>query len=754
MAQRLFELTAKVLLVVASLPLAAVAQEAAPVDSGAREEVQVRMVQVDVSVIDPKGDSFRSVSGLTAEQFEIRLDGEALTETQRAELKLDRICEEEAPAWSEESDGQPPLGLRPMLAVIDFNYLDARGRHRVADAIDALAEAPGKRNEVYKIYGLTQQLREMTDGFTRNPATLRAVAERVRRTAWTERPAEGMRVDATERGPESDRLDQAARDVAGLGPQVPSFSLDELVAEGAAFGRMGGSEAMQIEANAQTSGVFENISRYDAIASVSALEAVMRAHTFIPGRKIVLLFSTEAFRIPDETKMRKNIDGIREIARRGFAIWTVEVEGVTAEVGGQRRTRRSELISALAQDTGGATVRNTGRLHQAFTGAREQMGCYYLFSLPVAADPDRTTRMTLSVKLDTDAYPDLWGLRVVAPTQITVPDRQRELESQRISALLSPDDFDTPPVDVTMDYPVKVDGRQILPIRLRVPLGELSWSQRKPGGPATASVLVDAVAERTTDRGRNAFCSIGSDKVGTLELELPSPPDGTEAALAVELPCPLDEWGLLTARGVITDLARDAAGAGRSTVFAGAARDALEEWQVVEPRIEAASGRDFWWYPGADAAIRDRARRAWRPVSEHGREAGTVDPRDRIALSYVLCGPDRTALSDRIGHSLTRQRPDGSREIFQAFGDGALDLGSSDEEAADPQTNDGGPFCAAARLTVPEYTLMPGRYAFVVHGADAAAEEITGGASTSEKEQDEPGEAQDNVFTRLGFEVR
>jgi VWFA-related protein len=705
-------------------------QEGGPVDSGAREEIQVRMVQVDVSVIDPKGDSFRSVPDLTADHFDIRLDGEPLTEAQRRQLRLDHICDETVVEMPSRTVDDLPLGVRPIVALIDFNYLDAAGRHKVAAAIDSLAETPGERGETYKIYGLTQQLRMMTDGFTRDAEQLRAVAEEVRRTAWRERPAEAGRTDEVARESVEPELDQEARRIAGLGPRRESgapLELSDLLGQGSVFGRIGGADVLQIEASSEISAIFDNFTPYNAIASVGALEAVMRAHTYIPGRKIIVLFTTESFRIPDESRMRKNIDGVRALARQGFAIWTVEVEGISV-----RQSGRSELISALAQDTGGHSVRKTGRLERAFQGARQQMSCYYLFSVPVPTGVEGTDRMLLSVGLDTDAHPDLWGLRVIAPTQVTVPDREQELENRRVAALLSPDDFDSPPVDVLLDYPVTMDGREVLPVRLRVPLDRLNWERTRPNGPYTARVLVDAVAERQTSRGRQPFCSIGSEKVGTLELRLPAPPAEGSAGLAVELPCPLDERGLLTARGAITDLSRSAAGAGRSSVYVGEVHGS-ETWQVIEPRVEAASGRDFWWYPGAESAVKDRARRAWRPIAApDGEDVSEADPGDRLALSYVLCGPDRAAVGEAISHALTRRRPDGSIEVFQAFGGGALDLGKPTE----------GAFCAAARLTVPEYTLMPGGYAFVVHRRDAPAEAITA---------DEAGDA---IFARLPFEIR
>jgi hypothetical protein len=148
----------------------------APAPGGATalvERAEARLVQVDVSVVDPKGGSYRSVPGLTEEQFEIKLDGRPLTPEDRAALRFDPICDAAG-------DGMP----RPILVVVDFNYVDARGRAKVADAVDGLADGAASRPEVYKVYALTRQVRELTAGFTRDPARLREAAAAIRAVAF------------------------------------------------------------------------------------------------------------------------------------------------------------------------------------------------------------------------------------------------------------------------------------------------------------------------------------------------------------------------------------------------------------------------------------------------------------------------------------------------------------------------------------------------------------------------------------------
>lgn len=131
------------------------------------EEVEVAIVQVDVSVIDPHSRSRASVRGLTADDFAVSVDGRRLTDEQRRGLAVDEMCFGE--------DATP----RPVIVVIDFNYIDAAGRGRVAEALGRIADAPVP-GIAYKFYGLTREVRALTDTFVIDPEEIRRVAGLVR----------------------------------------------------------------------------------------------------------------------------------------------------------------------------------------------------------------------------------------------------------------------------------------------------------------------------------------------------------------------------------------------------------------------------------------------------------------------------------------------------------------------------------------------------------------------------------------------
>jgi hypothetical protein len=155
------------------LPSGAVPSDA-PLTGGFSEEVDIRLLQLDVVVQDPK-QADKPVSGLTLEQFRVQIDGQPLSEEQRAKLQFEQVC----------SSGESPS---PVIAVVDLNFLDAKARGAVADEIEALAGGAGGGASLYKVYSLTRQTRLLTDGFTKDPSKLREAAQAIRETAWIGEP--------------------------------------------------------------------------------------------------------------------------------------------------------------------------------------------------------------------------------------------------------------------------------------------------------------------------------------------------------------------------------------------------------------------------------------------------------------------------------------------------------------------------------------------------------------------------------------
>lgn len=661
------------------------------IQSKVREEAFARLVQVDISVLKPGSKTYASVPGLIFDHFEVRLDGKPLTPEQRQQVVFEPICDlipGQDGSTSPDSAADTPSQERPILVVVDFNYVDSRGRNKVAKMLDQLAEHAATSHAKYKIYSITRQVRHLTDDFTSDAAEIRAAAELIRNTLHRGamiRSFHGTPPDAT----------SAAGLDDGDGEGIPSDSSESFadLLKDSPFSQLdSGNSSFFAEM------VFSDIwgdahSDYLPSASLAALESIMRAHTSIRGRKAVLLFSSEAFRYSRQDRLEMEVKGLAELGRQGFTIWTIDVEGV-----GRKNSGASELLSMLAQDSGGDSIRNTNNLMRAFKGAEEQLSCYYLFSLPMAASATQTKRHDLTVKLDTTKYKELWGYRVLAPTKLTLLDEHSKLRNQRISALLSPEDYPNPQVSSVIGYPIAVGDKFVLPVQVRVPLKDLTWL---PAGKASrARVLVDAVVERDTGRGSDTVCKTSTDDLGILEINLPHPPDpSSNVGLTIEIPCSLKRDGLLTVRGVVTDMETGKSGAGRSSVLIR--RKGLDEWSALELGLQASSGRDYVWTRQMKSAVRDRKRQAWRAVTEN--QPAFIE--DRSALRYVLCGPERSAARDEIVHVIIRENGEGAASISEIIPSSGLKLPASEET---------GSFCSPAMVTLPEFSCEAGKYAFAV----------------------------------------
>ncbi len=653
------------------------------------ERVEVRLIQVAVAVVDPKAGTRASVPGLKREQFRVLVDGRPLSESASQRLIVDEICERTPDAEGAAADDSGPP--RSVIAVVDFNYLDARARHLVAAALDKFADAGLHPRQQIKVYGLTRQVRRLTDGFVRDADALKRAAARVRGEWFSRRDAAGMSglaPGAADAGAPSSDPFEADDAPADPGP------LDFAGRLSGAFGTLGAGAAAQIEialGSSTESDIWgDAASYYDPLASLAAIEGIIRAHSSLSGQKGLILFTSEAFRIAREDRLAEAVQAMSDLSRReNITIFTVDAEGLA----GQRR-RSSELLSALAGDSGGTSLRRTADLVRSFGQAFDQLSCYYLLSVPIPAATREAVRHSLSVRLDTETYRDLWGLSVRAPTTLVIPTQAERRENERLAVLLSPEDFPDPPLAVMIEYPRTLSSREVMPVRFRVPLSALSW-RRASGGVAEARVLFEGLLERDRRDRSEIVCRAGVDRVGALTLRRRSAArPRADAGLVFEIYCGFARDGLYTARGVLTDMIDERSGGGRSTVFVR--RDAGPEWRLDEPRLLAASGHDLLWRSGWDAARADAGRRAFFPVDP----TRPIDVENRIRFDGVLCGPGGSAAAlPRV--VLLRERQDGRFFAHQGFSPGKDLVAAAEREKA---------FCAPLVIDMEEFSLEPGNY--------------------------------------------
>ncbi len=161
------------------------AQEPAkPTDIGLTEKVQVRLVTMDVVVLDAAD---RAVAGLEPEDFELRVDGaEVPVDT------LDRSCDESAldepaavRAPEDRAPGRPQGSPRRIVWVLDYLHLDGFARERVLETLRALARGGAMEGSEILVAALTGGLR-VEQPFTRDLSQVTRTLERMERdiTLW------------------------------------------------------------------------------------------------------------------------------------------------------------------------------------------------------------------------------------------------------------------------------------------------------------------------------------------------------------------------------------------------------------------------------------------------------------------------------------------------------------------------------------------------------------------------------------------
>ncbi len=694
------------------------------VPRGGREEVEVRLLQVPFVVVDPRKGDGGSVRGIRLEDLRVRIDGREVPAEERADFRLDEVCGPDAMPPVREGE---PSG-RLVVLVADFNYLDTRGRELVAKAIEALAdrlERRGAGSFRYKVYGITREVVPFTPGATRDPDDLRAAARLVRLAAWSEGPGttEGpdlaAEIQFLARGPVREFRRWAARVESRFAPRGPAawrrpqdlsdeekqdpqlqLEIESRIQAEARMRQVDGQRALagndanslaefaRGEVDRAQSGMFDAMAdarqRHRPAASLAALRAILLANGDWPGWKGLVLYTSEGFRYADEQRQRMLMEQVLDAARGDFVLWTVDVAGLARPPGSGEETSLgllpSSLLSPLARETGGEVLRRTGDLSLAWKGLEERLSCYYLLSIPVPAGAAGRS-LAVDVRLDTSRRRELWGLRVEQSGKVLVEGPRARLLRRRVAALLNPADFPRPPVTVEAG-PATGDG---LPVRVRVPLGGLTW-EPFPGeqGGVLARLLVDAVVERVGTLGNRIACRLDAGREGRLVAWLPRPPRKQDRReLLLDVPCRVPGPGSYRLRAAVTDLVAGEVGGGIGLALLPD-RDRADRGIV----LEAAAPRDLSWRPGDRAARPSRDAPAWRLVAGGER----VSAGDRLRVTWRSCGgrhsPARAAVL----------REAGSGEAPEVVL--VVPPGQVREEQGVP--------CALHRFELPGYSLPPG----------------------------------------------
>ena len=666
---------------IASLPGLAptgVRAEDRPPDATGQVEVeQVHRVQIDVSVIDPRGSRWGSVRGIPRRAFRLWIDGSPLDPEIDERVEFDEIC----PSLEKKAGS----GIRhpTLLVLVDLNFLDARMRFAVAGALDDLAAEAEQRDLRVKVVTFRRSLHTITPGFTSEPETIRRAAQTLRQTLSEGPPRRtpGQALEEISRDPERairspdlfGDLDTDTRRLPRRRLPAMEFSLlgQDLI-EDLAIG-----ERQDLAAPTSVLAALD----VDPRPSLAALESVMISHASLPGRKAVILFSSGWFDLPEELWLTYTSD-LLLAAQKGFAIWTVDARGLLGSRGAETSSR---LLGFLSASTGGEFIESAGRLSVSFDRAVEQLSCYYLFSIPAMPPKRGSKRHTVTVALDTRAHPEYWHYRIRATSGFTLLDRDALRRRRRLAALMEPAAHRFPEVRVTASYPRRDGPFYFTPIEVSVVLADLFF--RSVGNSFQAELSWEGLVADSRNR---TVCKIGDGRTHQIRSrQVPArfPP----AMLVLRDHCRLPGPGSYQMRVLVEDLATGEAGAAAASLEVPAPSAELAPISAL--RLGRNSGRDFLLpnaSKGETVIPRDRKRLGFIPLAE----GEPIDWSDKLMLRFVTCRPGRPPAA-----VLFRDDPENGRKVLYQL---LLSTGGT-------VSSDAGS-CTEYQAVVPGSTLPAGHY--------------------------------------------
>ncbi len=651
------------------------------------EQQQVRRVQIDVSVIDPRRDEWSSVPGFERDDFLLRVDGRPLAPEIAARTEFDAICTDPAagpPAQRDRLAQETPT----LVILADLNFLDSRMRYGVSQALERLAAIAETRPLRVKILAYARRLLPMTIDFTSDPAEIRRAAAELSSVVAAGPPLEGIRAAPTRESPDQPIDSRSIYDItSGDGPPpqetTPTEAFTILVPTDTGF--------RTAEITSARNPTKELASRdIDPRPSLAAIEAVLLAHASIKGRKALVLFSSPWFDIHEDLFLTYAHEP-RRAAQGGFSIWTVDARGLgvpSAPEGGSR------LMDFLANSTGGTPLRAAGSLGVVFDRVLSTLSCYYLFSIPLAAPEKGEERYSIDVRLDTGKHPEYWNYRVRTASSVMIGSRQEVRHRRRLGALMDPTGFTIPDVRLSISYPARTDGL-VVPIQVAALLADLTFVRDPERGDLVARFAWEGIV---LDAAGDPVCPIGDALERTVRSET-APSRYPPTYVLLQTSCSLPGPGTYDARVLVEDLVTGDVGAAEVQISLPSPETRMVGVSAV--RLGRSTGRDFLLVAERAKARdvpRDIERRSVVPLLEQE----SVHPADRVVLRFVACGMAGTPRTILF-------RPPGGIEGSTAAESVYQILPTPRGEFRSEET-----VCREYEAAAPENSLAPGRYGIAI----------------------------------------
>jgi VWFA-related protein len=450
--------------------------------------VYTELVQTDVMVFDKAG---KFVNGLTADNFELRIDGKPrpIQAFEQITAGSDEESQLAAARGATTINLKRPVPLdrgRIVFFYIDDFHMDLAGLAAAKKAINHFLDKEMGQNDQAAITSATGQIGFLQQ-LTNDRMVLRMALDRV--------TSRNYNVRDSDRPPMSeyealliDRLDRDVLDFFVTETQRlnPGMSRDQA----AAIVR-GRAQATQSQA-----------ARFN-LNTLAGLENLIKTAKNLPGRK-VLFFLSGGFLI--ENRRGDSFDKLRDItnaaAKSGVVIYSMDIRGLVATLqdasierpfdptGRLSLSNQQELaatqdgMNALAADTGGKAIFNTNDLKRGLAPAIKETSTYYLLAWKPDVDAEKRSRFrNLEVRLinrpdltvrvrkgyfDLDPTPPPPAVAKEQPTPTkTAPAKLREAiaspyPQRGLPILLSADYYDVPNKGPALSTAIHIPGEFVV----------------------------------------------------------------------------------------------------------------------------------------------------------------------------------------------------------------------------------------------------------------------------------------------------
>ena len=470
--------------------------------------VYTELVQTDVMVFDQQG---KFVNGLTAKDFELRIDGKP-----REIQAFDQIT-----AGSDEESqlaaarGATTLNLkrpvpldrgRIVFFYVDDFHMDLGSLVAAKKVINAFIDKEMGQNDQAAIVSATGQIGFLQQ-LTTDHKVLRLALERLSARNYsvrdTDRPPmteyEALLIDRLDR----DLLDFFVTETIRLNP---GLSRDQAASMVRGRAQATASQGARLTQN-----------------TLSGLESLVKTAKTLPGRKVLFLLSG-GFLI--ENRRGDSISRLRDItnaaAKSGVVIYSMDTRGLVSSLqdasterafdpfgrlslsNAQELSATQDGLNALAVDSGGKAIFNTNDLQKGLAPAIKETSTYYLLAWKPDAEAQKQGRFrNIEVKLlnhpklnvrvrkgyfdvDLPTAPDKKReTAAAAPTKPESPARLRQ-------SLTAPYPERALPILLSADYYDLADKGPMLSTGIQIP-GEFLVFGEQPDGKIQAIVDVSGV---------------------------------------------------------------------------------------------------------------------------------------------------------------------------------------------------------------------------------------------------------------------